>query len=69
MPRVIRDNLSGWVDDHVDALVAEFAPEDDAAVIMADEEGTDDDDKDDTSGRVGTMDEGDEDGAGGSASS
>ena len=26
---------AGWVDDNVDALVAEFAPEDDEAVIAA----------------------------------
>ena len=36
VPMVIQDNLANWVDDYVDALVAEFAPEDDVVVIAAD---------------------------------
>ena len=53
MPRVIRDNLLDWVDDHVDALVAEFAPEDDAAVVVVRGGGADDDDEDDASDSSG----------------
>ena len=45
VPGAIRDNLSHWVDNHVDALVRVFATEEDAA----DEEGAVDDGGDDAS--------------------
>ena len=44
---VIRDNLSDWVDDHVVALIMEFTPEDDAAVVVVGEGISDGDDVDD----------------------
>ena len=68
VPEVIQDNLAGWVDDHVDALVAEFAPEDDAVVFAAEEGDADDDDEGDTSDGAGGMDEDGEDGTEGSGS-
>ena len=67
VPKVIQDNLENWVDDHVDTLVVEFAPEDDVVVIAA-EEGGADDDEDDASDSAGSTDEGDEDGVEGSTS-
>ena len=67
VPRVIQDNLTDWVDDHVDALVAEFAPEDDAIVIAVGEGDADDANEDDASDSSGGMDEDNEDGAEGSA--
>ena len=37
VPQAIRDDLSRWVEDNVDALVRAFTSEDDAVVITADE--------------------------------
>jgi hypothetical protein len=68
VPRVTQGNLAEWVDVHVDDLVAEFAPEDDTAVIATEEGDADDDDEDDASDSAGGADEGGEDGAEGSAS-
>ena len=63
MPPVIQDNLAGWIDDHVDALVAEFAPEDDMVVIAAEEVGAEGDDEEDSSVDASGTDGGDEEGA------
>ena len=61
VPGAIRDNLSHWVDNHVDALVRAFATEDDAVVVMADEDGVVDDDKDDASDSASSTYESDQD--------
>ena len=53
VPGIIQDILAGWVDDHVDDLVAEFAPEDDAVVIAADGGSVEDDDEDDVGSTSG----------------
>ena len=63
VPPVVQDNLAGWVDDHVDALVAEFAPEDDTVVIAAGGVGVDGDDEEDDSFDASSMDGGDVEGA------
>ena len=63
VPSVIQDNLAGWVDDHVDALVAEFALEDDAVVIAAEEAGAGGGDEEDGRHDTSSMDGGDEEGA------
>nr|XP_020160305.1 uncharacterized protein LOC109745593 [Aegilops tauschii subsp. strangulata] len=68
VPGVIQGNLAGWVDDHVDDLVAEFAPEDGAVVIAAKGGGVGDDDQDNASSSASGADDDDEDDAGGSAS-
>ena len=47
VPTVIQDNLARWVDDHVDAMVEEFAPEDDTVVIVDREDGAGSNDKED----------------------
>ena len=65
LPPVVQDNLDGWVDDHMDALVAEFALEDDMVMIAVEEAGADGDAEGDggldASGEDG--DEGGEEGA------
>ena len=38
VPGATQEALASWMDDHVDALVREFAPEDDVAVIVVDED-------------------------------
>ena len=53
VPGVIQGNLANWVDDHVDALVAEFVVADDAVVIAAEGGDADDDDEDDASDSSG----------------
>ena len=53
----------------MDALVRDFAPKDDAAVIVADEDGPDHDNEDNVSGNASSADEGDQDGTRGSTSS
>ena len=35
VPAVTQDRLARWVDDHVDALVEVFSPEDDKVVLAA----------------------------------
>ena len=67
VPRVIQDNLANWVDDHVDALLAEFAPEDDAIMVATGEVEADDADEDHASDSSGGVDEDGEDGAESSA--
>ena len=69
MPRVIQDNRANWVDDHVDALVAEFAPEDDTLVIVTEEDDADGDDDDGAHDSAGGVDGDDEDCTRGRASS
>src|SRR5215216_5612997 len=59
VPGVIHGNLAGWVDEHVNALVAEFAVVDDTVVIVAGGGDADDDDEDDASDNSG--DEGEDD--------
>ena len=63
MPLVVQDNLTGWVDDHVDALVEEFAPEDDMVVIVAGEDDASSDDEEDDRHDTSSADGGDEEGA------
>ena len=63
VPSVIQDNLAGWVDDHVDALVAEFAPKDDMVVIATEGDGAAGDDEEDDRHDASTTDGGDEEGA------
>ena len=60
VPPVVQDNLAGWVDDHMDALVAEFTPEDDTVVIAVGEVGADGDDEEDGSLDTSSVDGGDE---------
>ena len=54
-----QDKLAKWVDDHVDALVKELAPEDDTAVLMpgADTGSADEEDGCRGSGSAGGGDE------------
>ena len=63
VPPVVQDNLAGWVDDHVDALVAEFAPKADTVMIAAKEVGVDGDDEEDDSLDASSADVGEEEGA------
>ena len=63
MPPVVQDNLAGWVDDHMDALVAEFAPEDDTVMIAAREVGADGHDEEYDSLDASSVNRGDEEGA------
>ena len=49
VPGAIRDNVSHWVENHMEALVRAFSIEDDVVVVMADKDGADDDDEDDAS--------------------
>ena len=63
VPLVIQNNLTGWVDDHVYALVAEFAPEDNTVVIAAEEDGGGSDDEEDGRHDASSADGGDEEGA------
>ena len=37
VPKAIRGDLAGWVEDNVDALVRAFSSDDDAVVVAADE--------------------------------
>ena len=60
---VVQDNLAGWVDDHVDALVAEFTPEENTVMIAAEEVGADGDDEEDNSLDTSSTDGGGEEGA------
>ena len=65
VPAATQDRLARWVDDHVDALVEEFAPEDDTVVLAVGVDGIGGDDegngRDDT-GSAGGADGGDEEG-------
>ena len=64
-PVATQDRLARWVDDHVDALVEEFAPEDDTVMLAAGAGGTgcedEQDDRNDT-GSASGADGGDEEG-------
>ena len=62
VPLAIQDNLTGWVDDHVDALVKEFASEDDTVVLAAEEGGVGGDDEEDGSRDTSSADGSDEEG-------
>ena len=61
MPEVIQDNLAGCMDDHVDALVSDFAPEDVVVFITAEEDSAGGDDKEDDHDSAGGADRDDED--------
>ena len=63
VPPVIQDNLAGWLDDHVDALVVEFALEDDMVVIAAEEAGVGGNDEEDGRHDASSADRDDEEGA------
>ena len=63
VPPVVQDNLAGWVDDHMDALVAEFTPEENTVMIAAEEVGADGDDEEEDSLDASNVDGGDEEGA------
>ena len=54
--------MAGRVDDHVDALVAEFAPEDDTVVIAVEEDGTGSANEEDGRHDASSTDGGDEEG-------
>ena len=62
VPSVVQDNLAGWVDDHMDALVAEFTPEENTVMIAAEEVGADGDDEEDGGLDASGADGGDEEG-------
>ena len=47
VPAATQDKLAKWVDGHVDALVKELTPEDDTAVLAAEEPGAGGDDEED----------------------
>ena len=66
VPAATQDKLARWVDDHVDALVKEFASEDDMVMRAAGAGDTGDGDEEggrDDSGNSSGVDEGDEEGA------
>ena len=65
MPAATQDKLTRWVDDHVDALVKDFASEDDTIVLSAGADDTGDGDGEggrDDSGSASGANEGDEEG-------
>ena len=63
MPAAIEDKLAKWVDGHVNALVKELTPEDDTAVLTAEEAGAGGDDKEDGSDDTSSTDRSGEEGA------
>ena len=59
----IQDKLAKWVDGHVDALVKELTPEDDMAVLAAEEAGVGGDDEEDGNHDASSTDGSGEEGA------